>query len=99
MKRATLITIALVAILIALAASPRPLTPVSARVGANPAAQEGVQTVPLFRLFHHKIGIHFYTVDPNRKLEAIAAGWTPEGRRHTSLTRRRLKRSRSTSYE
>lgn len=34
---------------------------------------------PIFRLFDHKSGIHFYTADENRKLEAIGAGWTYEG--------------------
>lgn len=38
-----------------------------------------VQTVPFYRLFAHTTGIHFYTADVNRKLEATAAGWTVEG--------------------
>jgi hypothetical protein len=40
---------------------------------------ENVASVPLFRLYSKPSGIHFYTIDPNRKLDAIANGWTPEG--------------------
>jgi hypothetical protein len=41
-------------------------------------AQE-VATVPLYRVFAHTTGIHFYTTDVNRKLEAVGAGWSSEG--------------------
>jgi hypothetical protein len=49
----------------------------NARAAASPPAS--AQTVPLYRLFSHKTGIHFYTIDVNRKLSAMSAGWTVEG--------------------
>jgi hypothetical protein len=38
-----------------------------------------VATLPLYRLFAHSTGIHFYTIDETRKVVAMANGWTLEG--------------------
>jgi len=66
MKRITFLIFALIAILLPLAV-------------VRPSAAQSIKTVPLYRLFAHRTGIHFYTIDINRKLEAIGAGWSDEG--------------------
>jgi uncharacterized protein DUF5648 len=62
-------------VVVCLIGLPRPAT----RVAAVTAPVQNVASVPLFRLYHKVSGIHFYTTDPDRKLNAIANGWTPEG--------------------
>ncbi|HKP46845.1 MAG TPA: hypothetical protein VJT50_09615 [Pyrinomonadaceae bacterium] len=76
MKRSTLISVAFAILMIALAATPRSLAPVGARTVLEP---QEVATVPFYRLFAHTTGIHFYTIDVNRKQEAMGGGWSSEG--------------------
>lgn len=78
MKRATLISIALAALMLGLPASYQPIRPVNARAAAGPPVAN-VSTVPLYRLYAPSTGIHFYTTDVNRKLEALGSGWKSEG--------------------
>ncbi|MCA1636126.1 MAG: hypothetical protein LC785_16150 [Acidobacteria bacterium] len=78
MKRATLISIALAALMIGLPASYQPIRPVNARAAAGPPVAN-VSTVPLYRLYAPSTGIHFYTTDVNRRLESMGSGWKSEG--------------------
>ena len=79
MKRTTLFSLVLAGLLLATVLAYQPLVPTNARAAASPPPA-GVPTVPLYRLFAHTTGIHFYTIDVNRKQEAMGSGgWTSEG--------------------
>ena len=79
MKRITLISFVLAALLIAAAVAYQPIPSANTLAAASPPV-DGVPTVPLYRLSAPVTGIHFYTIDVNRKLEAIGTGgWKSEG--------------------
>lgn len=77
MKRTTLFSLVLIGLLLATVLAYQPLVPTNARAAASPPAL-GV-TVPLYRLYAPSTGIHFYTIDVNRKQEAMGSGWNSEG--------------------
>lgn len=78
MKRATLTSFALATLLLALtAASPKFFSTKTRAAASSPVTNSS--TVPLYRLYSPSTGIHFYTTDVNRRLEAMGAGWTSEG--------------------
>lgn len=75
MRRLTFQILLLAGVVFSLIALPRS----ARRVTAVTTPVANVAAVPLTRLYHKTAGIHFYTIDQNRKLDAIANGWTPEG--------------------
>jgi len=76
MKRLLLAAFLLLIVLLSLTASRTfQVANVGAAAGPGP---DTVTTVPLYRLFAHTTGIHFYTIDASRKQQAVAAGWTAE---------------------
>ncbi|HEX3282993.1 MAG TPA: hypothetical protein VHR36_17285 [Pyrinomonadaceae bacterium] len=79
MTRLLLVNFLLIVILLSLTTASRTFHVVNVSATAASPALPGVQTVPLYRLFSHETGIHFYTIDVNRKLSAMSAGWTVEG--------------------
>ena len=79
MKRIRLMSFVMAALLIAAAVAFQPIPSAHTRAAAGPPA-DGVPTVPLYELFAPATGIHFYTTDVNRKLEAKGSGgWESKG--------------------
>jgi hypothetical protein len=76
MKRYKLISIGLAALLLGMTVAYRPQMAARAAVSLPVV---NVPTVPLYRLFAQTTGIHFYTMDANRKQEAMNAGWSSQG--------------------
>lgn len=77
MRRPIPFTFLLLAILYSLTTAPQPFRFAKAHAASPSVAN--VPTVPLYRLFSHATGIHFYTIDETRKAVAVANGWTLEG--------------------
>lgn len=79
MTRIKLISFVILAFLIAVAVAYQPIPSAHTSAAAGPPP-DGVPTVPFYRLVAPATGIHFYTTDVNRKLEAIGTGgWKSEG--------------------
>ncbi len=77
MRRPIPLSFLLLAILLSLATASQSLRVANAHA-ASPSVPN-VPTLPLYRLFSHRTGIHFYTIDETRKVVAVANGWTLEG--------------------
>ena len=77
-KGTILFSLVLTGLLLATVLAYKPLVPASARAAASPPPA-GVPTVPLYELYAPSTGVHFYTVDENRKQEALGSGWNSYG--------------------